>query len=302
MRFGCWTLVVAFVAGLGGCTPAWRPPAETVKIAEARQRVDLADYAPASREVARTFTRLELESSPTDTTEYRRRYSGRWRVEGVMANSPAGSLSDYLGENAPRSADRWRLWPVGPNRKGAAFFLEFEPPLVYLPASIEADRRVSQTVALRYFNRDGIPRRRGSVKRTIELEGFETVIANGTSHADCIRLKMETHIRVNWGPRVDLTEYIWLAGGIGEVRRIQRFGGMAYLVPFSEVQTFELASGSPDDAPAGGERAEAGELWARCAVYLDRLPPHPRLGGLTVELVPGRPALASSPPDTPWHD
>ncbi len=203
-----------------------------------------------------------------------------------MAAKPPDTLADYLGPDAPKAAERWKLWPDDPDRKGAAFFLEFDPPLVYLPDSIQAGRQASQQVRLRYYNRDGICTRRGTVRRTFDLEGFETVVAGGVRYADCARLHTRTRIRVAWGPRGDITEYIWLAPGVGEVRRVQQFSGLAYLVHFSELQTFELAGGSLLAEGVPGARPFPGEVWARCAVYLDRLLPHPRLGGLAVELAP----------------
>ena len=291
-----WQVLGLACLAAAGCSPAWRPPMEAVQPPPARQRLDLAHYAPGDPGVLRTYHRRSPDSPSAPPEAYRRRHLGPFRAEGAMAAKPTDTLADYLGPDALKAADRWKLWPDDPDRKGAAFFLEFDPPLVYLPGSIQAGRESSQQVRLRYYNRDGICTRRGTVRRSFEFEGFETVTAGGVRYADCARLHTRTRIRVDWGPRVDTTEYIWLAPGVGEVRRVQQFSGLAYLVYFTEVQTFELADGSPWAAGAVGARLPSGEVWARCAVYLDRLLPHPRLGGLAVELAPESAALAGTAP------
>jgi hypothetical protein len=257
---------------------------EAVQPAEAHRTLDLRRYSPVGSSTVQAYQRRAgaRDSGAPDT--YERRYRGFIRAEGTMATNPVWSLADFLGPDAPRAGERWKLWPVNPESKGAAFFLEFNPPLVYLPASITPNGAVSQEVTLRYYNRDGILRRTGTVERAITLEGFENVGTDGMHFANCARLKVDTRIRVKWGPRVDLTEYLWLAPGIGEVRRVQRFSGFAYLVYFSQVQSFELASSTTGQQDAGAGTTFPGEVWTRCAVYLDRLPPHPRLGGLVVEL------------------
>ena len=287
---------VCLVAALVGCTPVWRPSLEGVQPAPLQVVIDLTALAPSGGVARQAYRRSDPAQPAVPPQGYERHYQGMTRTEGALAVKTFTGLADYLGPDAPKAADRWKLWPDDPDRKGAAFFLEFDPPLVYLPGSIQAGRESSQQVRLRYYNRDGICTRRGTVRRSVEFEGFETVTAGGVRYADCARLHTRTRIRVDWGPRVDTTEYIWLAPGVGEVRRVQQFSGLAYLVYFSEVQTFELADGSPWAAGAAGAGLSSGEVWARCAVYLDRLLPHPRLGGLAVELAPESAALAGTAP------
>ena len=163
-----------------------------------------------------------------------------------------------------------------------------------MPASIDAGQGLTQDMQLRYYNRDGKRTKRGTVRRQIEFEGFETVEAAGRVYPDCARLKIDTCIRIHWGPHVDVTEYVWLARGVGEVRRIERFTGLALLAHFSEVNTYEAIAVPPLGQGATTRPRPAGEVWLRCAVYLDRLLPHPRLGGLAAELVP-KPAVTADP-------
>jgi hypothetical protein len=150
----------------------------------------------------------------------------------------------------------------------------------------------TQRCRLRYYNRDAIEVQQGTVERRIDLEGFETVEAEGVEYAGCLRLKVETKFRIDRGPRVDATEYVWLAADVGEVRRVEHVSGIAWPVYFNQIHTYELLRDpatprpQPSAARLVGDRPPILQAWSRCAVFLDRLLPRPRLGGLAAEFAP----------------
>ncbi len=273
---------------LGGCSSNWRPPLHAVQLVPNNAVIDLTRYAPSGLPAARTYRRTNVRSGADTPGVYERVYHAGVRTEGVLADREVAEVSGYLGPDAPLAVDRWKLWPEGAESSGAAFLLEFDPPLTCLPASIEAGHPTSQRVALRYFNRDGRNTRRGWVERACELEGYQAVEAGGVRFDHCARLKIDTKLRIHRGPRVDVTEYVWLAPGVGEVRRTEKVQGWTLLLYFDELHNYELLTAGAQGAPGDNTARRVGEAWSCCAVFLDRLLPHPRLGGLIAELVDGK--------------
>ena len=155
--------------------------------------------------------------------------------------------------------------------------------MTYLPGWIDAERAFAEIVQLCCYNRDGHLVRRGTVTRKIQFEGFEDVEGDGVLYADCPRLRITTRIRVRWGPRVDLTEYVWLADGVGEVRRTERIQGFVFLTLFGGVYTYELMNTPHTVVRASGAASAAPRRWSRCAVFLESVFPNPLLGGLIIE-------------------
>jgi hypothetical protein len=283
------------VAGLsGGCLPAWRPPMDRVQPAVARTAIDLTRFARPGGRLPRVYLRRDLSDADAPPVRYERRPQNGMLTEGLLADKRVTTVAAYLQHTPDARQRRGVLWPEDPDKKGAAFFLEFDPPLLRLPASIDVDGGVSQHCRLRYYNRDAVEVRGGTVTRRIVFEGFESVEAGGIEYPACPRLRIDTRYRIHWGPRVDTSEYVWLAPGIGEVRRVERLSGLAWLAYFTGLHVYELIE-QPLVAPAAASSASlsaAGpqpiEAWSRCAVYLDRVLPHPRLGGLAVELAPAQ--------------
>jgi len=265
---------------------------DAVQPAAAHAVIDLTRYLARPGDATRVFLRQNPGDSAEAPVRYERRAPNGTFTEGLMAEREVDSVAALLEPTLRARQRRGSLWPEDPNGEGAAFFLEFDPPLIRLPASIDANGGVAQRCELRVFNRDAVEGRGGTVSREIAFEGFEVVEAGGHEYADCVRLKIDTRFRIRWGPQVSATEYVWLAPHVGEVRRVERFSGLAWFVYFTGLQVYDLVDGpapvTPETQPV--RLAAAGALpiqaWSRCAVYLDRVLPRPRVGGLAVELAP----------------
>lgn len=287
--------MVWLVVGLsGGCRSAWRPPMDRVQPAVARTTVDLTRFVGPGGRSSLVYLRRNLSDADAPPVRYERRPHNGMLTEGLLADKRVTTVAAYLQDTPDARHRRGVLWPQDPSNKGAAFFLEFDPPLIRLPASIDAHQVVSQHCSLRYFNRDAVEVRGGTVTRQITFEGFESIEAGGIEYPGCPRLRIDTRYRIHWGPRVNTSEYVWLAPGIGEVRRVEQLSGLAWLAYFTGLHVYELidqplvasaATASAGSSAAGQQPLEA---WSRCAVYLDRVLPHPRLGGLAVELAPAQ--------------
>ena len=175
--------------------------------------------------------------------------------------------------------------PQPPLSGGAAFFLEFDPPLAPFPSVIRPDQTAVTEVAVRYYDRTGRLRFRGTVERRVELEGLESVEVPAGRFADCLRLRADMRFRFPWGPRVDTTEYTWLARGVGEVRRIEHFEGLALFWIVSETVSHELAAYAEPAAPAEyAPGLRPARRWWRAAVLFERWFPRPLVGGIHHQL------------------
>lgn len=248
--------------------------------------IDLRPYLRPDAAGPALYARRNLAEPDEPAQLYERRSRAGTLTEGALAAKRIRTVAEYLEPTARAAYRRGALWPEDPQRRGTAFFLEFDPPLAYLPASIDAQAELTQRCRLRYFNRDAEPVREGTVTRKVAFEGYEAVEAGGIEYPGCLRMRVDTRYRLNWGPRVDTTEYIWLARGVGEVRRLERVSGLALFVYFSGVYAYELIETPlPSTRLARGQHPRA-RAWVRCAVFLDRVLPHPRLGGVAIELAP----------------
>ena len=290
----------------GGCLPRWQPSLDRVQPAVPHTAIDLTRYLGPAGGPPRVYLRRDPVNPQEPPTPYERRPLNGALTEGLLADRQVDRVAAYL-EPTPRARQRrGTLWPEDPDHKSAAFFLEFEPPLVRLPASIDANGGLSQRCRLRYYNRDAVEGRGGTVARDIVFEGFETVQVGGGEYPACVRLRINTRYRIHWGPWLDSTEYLWLAPDVGEVLRVELFSGLALFAYFTGLHVYELTDGTPPETqPTRLVHAAPPpvEAWARCAVFLDRVLPHPRLGGLAVELAPAQDgsALTTAQARPPRH-
>jgi hypothetical protein len=172
-------------------------------------------------------------------------------------------------------------WPDPANDKYHGLFLEFDPPVSYLPANLTVGERFRWSGNLRLFNSSGHLDMRGTIEREVELEGYETMSVGEKSFEHCPRIRIDTQCHLHWGPDIRLTEYFWLAPDVGIVRRIERLSGLIWLIYFRSFFDYELVGVEPL------EGAESGPTnlppLARAAVWLDRLAFRPRIGGIIAE-------------------
>lgn len=272
---------------LTGCAPAGRPSTQVAHLAGPLHTVDLSPYQPRPSPQPRVYARHDRKHPDTGPADYVRMINEARQIEGSLVDRATQSIDRYLSPpEGGGAADRFP-WPQsGPG--GAAFFLQLTPSLPQYPIVIDAHRPVEMRADVRLYDYRGRRRFGGTLQRTVTFQGFETLEADAHTLPDCVRLQIVTRLRFFWGPRVDVTESVWLAPGIGEVRRVERLRGWAWLFPFDEVRQYDLISPGAGKAQLATHSAGLTPRWSVIAVHLDRCLPHPRLGGLAVEFA--RPA------------
>jgi len=314
----CGMLTAGSMCVTTGCARAWRPSPVEFVAPQADAVLNLADYLPKTA-TDRVYLRRNLGEPDEPPRPYPRRSAPGAASEGLLAGrcgakappassdaaASSGSVARFLGDSDDARTRRGELWPMDAGKTSAACFLEFDPPLVDLPERISADLPFAQRCRLRCYDRDAKLWREGTATRRVFFESLESVTTSSQTYADCARLRIDTHIRLRWGPRVNVTTYSWLAPGFGEVRRVEEISGLALLILFDEVYEYELIEAVREAAltsatrPAGPttrpQRPKPPSVqpdfapyqpaaWSRCAIFLDRSLPHPRLGGLVAEL------------------
>ncbi|MBN1511328.1 MAG: hypothetical protein JXB13_04885, partial [Phycisphaerae bacterium] len=75
----------------------------------------------------------------------------------------------------------------------------------------------------------------------------------------------------------------WLARDLGEVRRIERLRGWAWIWPFDEIRQYDLIRPLPPAGRTVLHSTTSPEAWACLRIHLDRVLPSPQLGGIAVE-------------------
>ncbi|MCP4250783.1 MAG: hypothetical protein GY778_27410 [bacterium] len=275
-----------------GCNGSWRPSLEAVVPPEKHPTFDLRPYLAAIVDQPMIYERQSLSHPDDPPSLFRRQPQATALTLGSLAGRPVHPVTDYLEPTDRARCRRGSLWPEDPDNRGAAFFLEFDPPLTQIPGTIALVDGYNQRSRLRCYNRDAELIREGTVTRSVVFEGLESVANGNVVYPACARLRAVTKYRLPWGPRVNTTEYLWLAPGVGEVRRIERISGLAWLAYFQDVQQYELVDPRPVASMPASHALDEPPAWSRCAVFLDRLPPHPRLGGAVIDLARPSPPSA----------
>ncbi|MCH7814353.1 MAG: hypothetical protein IID40_10075 [Planctomycetes bacterium] len=267
-----------------GCSGSWRPSLEAVVPPEQRHTFDLRPYLAGDADRPMIYERKSLSDPDDPPSLFRRRPQATALTLGSLADRPVHAVADYLEPTDRARRRRGALWPEDPENRGVAFFLEFDPPLTQIPGTIAQVEGHHQRSRLLFYNRHAELIREGTVMRSVVFEGLESVEVGDVVYPACARLRAVTKFRLPWWPRVDVTEYLWLAPGVGEVRRIERISGLAWLAYFEDVQQYELVEPRPIASRPASPTPDEPPAWSRCAVFLDRLPPHPRLGGAVIDL------------------
>jgi len=266
-----------------GCSQAWRPSMESVREVPPVAVIDLADYLPEVPH-SRVYLRSDLRHTEEAVTSYERHVERMRRRDGVFSGLELGDLTRYFVQSEDEEPERYFKWPVPQTGRWLGFFMEFDPPLVYMPATVRRDAQTQCRSSIRLFDFWGHRLRPGTVERIVRVEGFESIVADKVSYPECLRLVAETRVRIPWSARVNLTEYLWLARGIGEVRRVERLGVLVFpFVYFHEAFAYELAAEQESAVGATHSRPSRGPAWARLAILLDRFLPRLRVGGVLVE-------------------
>ncbi|MFH0982320.1 MAG: hypothetical protein V2A79_12375 [Planctomycetota bacterium] len=281
---------IAALIVLAGCAETWRPPMAPLRDVPPAAAFDLASYFPAATEHRRVYLRRNLRAPDAPAMIYARQLGGRRQRDGAFADREVGEWTCFVARPGEAEPGRYLDWPASDQDRWLGIFLEFDPPLEYLPMTLPTAAEAECRSALRVFDRWGHRFRTGTAKRTVRMEGHEDVVTDGVRFEACLRLVAETAIRVPWGPRVDVTEYLWLARGMGEVRRIEHIRALAFPLYFDEAYAYELAAGRLPVARQVSDLPPRPLVWARMMVLLDRFLPGLRLGGTVVEYAGPGPA------------
>jgi hypothetical protein len=258
---------------------------EGVRAVETPRVLDLAPFQPTVVSQRRTFVRQNLREPDSPPSTYVQVIERDRRIEGSLVGREMKRLADYL---LPGQTVRKRPglpWPAELADHGTALFLELLSPVAKIPLRVPTSESVRTVTELRCYDRHGLRPKDGRLERVVAFEGFETVRVGGETYVGAARLKVDSKVRIRWGPRVDITEYVWLARGEGEVRRIEHVRGLAWLVIIDEVYGYERVGDDEPSAVLASQVPAGPEQWSCIAVHLDRSLPHPRVGGLAVDIV-----------------
>jgi hypothetical protein len=279
-----------FLAAAGCATP---PHAPQVPVREpAPATFELADYLPPATATNQMYLRWSPSTADEPATLYERRIDGAGQRDGVFAGVETGAVAQYIATTKGTEPRRYFDWKAVGADGDFGYFLEFDPPLTYLSPTLRTDSPTECRSALRAYDRWGHALRTGTVKRTVRVQGRSDMVVAGVVFRDCLQLTAETAIRMNWGPRVDLTEHLWLARGIGEVKRAERIRALIFPLFFDETYFYDLSTGAAPAASAPSAAPRAPAAWARMAFILDRFLPELRVGGTAVEFAPPPTATA----------
>ena len=294
-RFASVLLIICVGVGLAlmtGCATTWPPTREHLRLADATTISSLADFCPPPG-TRKVFRRTERGQHVEDAERYEVVVQSNGRFEGLLCDRINQPLGSYLTSDVDGATPRRFNWPDARGQSHAAFFMRFEPALGCTPNRVVGGSELVCESGVQMFNWQGRPNYKGRVGRHLYFEGFDRVQIGQIEYDDCLLLRAEMHFRFPWIGRVDTTEFIWLARGIGEVRRLARWRGFVFLAFFDEMSRYELVEYHPGDVKsspgethsAAAEGAADGYLraWRQCAVFLQPALPRPQLAGLLVE-------------------
>ncbi len=279
---------------VGGCATPYRPPSEHIQLVEHSTRIDLREYGVVRAPGTWTYERRDARQPSASPDKYPVRITSRSRSDGAWAEDPEWDVPALIAARR-RAIDEHRIrWPddrIYPEGDGAGFLMSFDPPLAAWPSELQSDRPFESRAKVTFYNRNGRKRFRGDAERTVRFEGFETLRIQDMDYAECARLTVTTTCRVALGPSVTLTEYVWLARGIGEVQRVEHIGGVVFLTTLDEARLYQLVEAP--SAPHPKSAASEPPAWSHAAVYLDELTRDPQIGSLFVAFA-NQPSPASS--------
>ena len=293
------TLPVALLFVCAGCGRPWRPTLETVRTTELPPTFALADYLALVPGSEWLYERSTPNTSPrADVTTFRRVLTETAMTEGQLVGRSVPELHPVLNRsNGPSKKERATLSTF--LKGGSAFLVTFDPAIPLYPETLVPGETVQEQTKLLYYDYQGRYGYHGTVTRRVTLEGLETVETPSGMYTDCLRLRIDTEFRLDWALWADITDYVWLAAGVGEVRRIERTAGVAWIFLFDATTEYRLIRHTPAHTPSS---APLDNPRPRCsALLLERGFPRLLVGGLHHEWLPAS-AKASATTSQPGQD
>ena len=264
---------------LAGCQGPWRPPAVSDDEQSREVAHAPADYLKNDLVGQWVYERRDLIGQDAEPALYSREVRNGRLAEGVFMGRSILPLEDYLQTGNP---DGGRPAPPLEENEWAVFF-ELDPPLDPFPSELpKGQGQVTETV-LRYYNRAGHLQGRGTLRRTAVFEGFEDIQTQAGFFENCLRMRVDLRIHFPWIMSMDWTTYRWLSIEAGEVRRIERYSGMFFVLYFRSAYEYLLVSSDVARAPEA--ESPLPRFWEYGLYGLERGLPRPRLSGLVVDSV-----------------
>lgn len=279
---------------IAGCGGAWRPPINGVQREDVPSVFRLAEYFPDQPGWRWTYQRLR---DGREEGTYVRQFEEGAYAEGALIGRAFLPLETYLAQpdgtaSQPAATRPAVLGRKPPPRRRAPLggelgvIIVFDPPLPALPADVHIDEPIVWRSRLQCFGKSGDHWYNGSVRRRVQFEGLQDVRVGQLDFLACLRLRITTGFHFFWGPIFELTQYVWLARGVGEVRRVERVAGLELLLPFSAIERLDLIDYT---APTTGATEPSlltrdPRPWRALALELSETLPQPRIAGLRVEL------------------
>ncbi|MBN1488530.1 MAG: hypothetical protein JXA69_01315 [Phycisphaerae bacterium] len=267
-----------------GCAGRFRPPPGHDMPPPAAEVAEIWTL-PSPRLGHRIFERKNLMRNETD--QYAQIVEPDRVIEGACIGRPFLAIREYLRrpEMTPREMESL---PKAPLKAHYALMFELDSPRRLYPQQLRRGEPALATSRVGCFDQNGHRFCYGRVTRTAVTEGIEDVSCPAGEFKDCRRLRVELEFRFPWGPVVDVTRYMWLAEGVGEVRRIEHVRGVVWLLFLESAYEYLLVSFTPTEpyvtSSPTSKPAEALGVWSCIAVLFDRTFPQPRVGGVLVEL------------------
>lgn len=275
----------------GGCNESWRPERAASQPAATTQPATVSDYLPEVRSGTWVYRRAESAAgSGGKARSYKRIITSDRIREGVLIQRQFEPIQSYLAGQAKSAAPTAKA----PLEGGLGIFLEVAEPLDPLPESLATGQTAQSSTELHWYNKDGKLEATGTMSRTAQIEGVETVEVPAGKFENALRVRVEMTGEFPWGPVVKWTTYLWLAPEAGEVRRIEHISGLFWIVYFQGAYEYQLLSWELDPIATG---AKSVPHWKRGAILFDRTVPRPSIAGAVIDLA--EPLPTSVPGDTP---
>lgn len=210
-------------------------------------------------------------------------------MEGSLVFREFLPIEKYLQQRGPASRPAGAKPPKAPLEGGTAFMFELFEPLEPFPSELVPGTPIVESTPVVYYDYDGRRLSRGTLTRSVEIEGFEHVATPGGEFPDCLRLRLDLTVQIPWTVHMDWTSYMWLSAEIGEVRRIEQMSGWFLIFWFDSRYEYRLLSGDPV-LHRPRDEAIRPPRWKYGAVLMDRVVPRPRITGMVVDYADPPPA------------
>ena len=302
---GMVTAAMLLAASMG-CAGRFRPPSGHDMPPRSVEAAEVWTL-PSPRLGHRIFERKNLMRNETD--QYAQIVEPDRVIEGACIGRPFLAIREYL-RRPEMTPQEMESLPKAPLKAHYALMFELDSPRRLYPQRIHRGEPAVATSKIGCFDQNGHRFYYGRVTRTAVTEGLEDVSCPAGEFKDCRRVRVELAFRFPWGPVVDVTRYMWLAEGVGEVRRIEHVRGVVWLLFLESAYEYLLVSFAPAEphvaSSSTSKPAEALGIWSCIAVLFDRTFPQPRVSGVLVELtetegadepIPSEAAVSTASPE-----